>query len=43
CGSPTNSVLSYLYVCQHCDNKKEERYPHKKTKEEPMYCDYCNP
>jgi hypothetical protein len=43
CGSPTNSTLSYSYVCQHCKFIKEEMYPHKKTTEDPMYCDYCNP
>ncbi|MCY7421406.1 MAG: hypothetical protein LH478_06635 [Chitinophagaceae bacterium] len=43
CGSPTNSTLSYIYVCQHCQYTKEDRYPHKKTTEDPMYCDYCNP
>lgn len=43
CGSPTNSTLSYVYVCQHCQYIKEEMYPHHKTTEEPMYCDYCNP
>jgi hypothetical protein len=43
CGSATKSILSYLYVCQHCDYTKEEMYPHKKTQEDPMYCDYCNP
>jgi hypothetical protein len=43
CGSPTNSILSYIYVCQHCKFTKEEIYPHKKTTEDPMYCDYCNP
>jgi hypothetical protein len=43
CGSPTNSTLSYSYVCQHCQFIKEEMYPHKKTTEDPMYCDYCNP
>jgi len=43
CGSPTNSTLSYIYVCQHCSYAKEERYPHNRTTEEPMYCDYCNP
>ncbi|MEZ4777059.1 MAG: DUF6671 family protein [Bacteroidia bacterium] len=43
CGSPTNSTLSYIYRCQKCDFTKEEMYPHKKTKEDPMYCDYCNP
>lgn len=43
CGLPTNSTLSYIYVCQHCGHTKEELYPHQKTTEDPMYCDYCNP
>ncbi len=43
CGSPTNSTLSYLYVCQHCQYEMEEMYPHSKTTEDPMYCDSCNP
>lgn len=43
CGSPTNSTLSYVYVCQHCKFTKEEMYPNKKTTEDPTYCDYCNP
>jgi hypothetical protein len=43
CGSPTNATLSYSYVCQHCKFVKEEMYPNKKTTEDPMYCDYCNP
>jgi len=43
CSSPTNSTLSYIYVCQHCQLIEEEMYPHKKTTEEPMYCDFCNP
>jgi hypothetical protein len=43
CGSPTNSILSHVYVCQHCQFEKEEMYPDLKTTEDPMYCDYCNP
>jgi hypothetical protein len=43
CGSPTNSTLSSIYICQHCEFTKEELYPNKKTTEDPMYCDYCNP
>jgi hypothetical protein len=43
CGSPTNSILSYTYVCQHCQFTKEEMFPNKKLSEDPMYCDYCNP
>ena len=43
CGSATNSTLSYIYICQHCQYTNEEMYPHKKTTEDPRYCDYCNP
>lgn len=43
CGSPTNSILSYIYVCQHCEFTKEEMYPNNITTEDPTYCDYCNP
>lgn len=43
CKSPTNSTLSYIYVCQHCQFTKEEMYPNKKKSEDPTYCDYCNP
>ena len=43
CGSPTNSTLSYISVCLHCQHRKEEMYPNKKKSEDPMFCDYCNP
>ena len=43
CGSATNSTLSYVYICQHCQFTKEVMYPHRKKTEDPMYCDYCNP
>lgn len=43
CGSPTNSVLSYIYSCGRCGFAKEEVYPQAKTTEDPMYCDFCNP
>ncbi len=43
CGLPTNSILSYIYECQHCQFTKEEMFPNKKTSEDPSYCDYCNP
>ena len=43
CNFPTRSVLSYLYSCQKCAYTKEEMYPNKKTSEDPMYCDICNP
>ena len=43
CGFPTNSILSYIYECQHCKFTKTEMYPHNKQFEDPMYCDNCNP
>jgi hypothetical protein len=43
CGSATQSVRSYIYGCRHCQYRKEEAYPHKKSFEDPMYCDFCNP
>lgn len=43
CGLPTQSTLSYIYSCLKCDFTKEEMYPHNKTSEDPMYCNYCNP
>lgn len=43
CGSPTNSTLSHISVCKHCQFSQEELYPHQKRTEDPTYCDYCNP
>lgn len=43
CGSPTRSTLAYILVCQRCHYREEQQYPHNKTHESPMYCDWCNP
>jgi len=43
CGLPTNSIVSYVYECQHCQFQKEEMYPDQKTTEDPSLCDFCNP
>ena len=43
CDSPTNSTLSFLYSCKKCDFTKEVFYPHEKKKEDPAYCNFCNP
>jgi hypothetical protein len=43
CGAPTHSPRSYIYGCCHCGFEKEALYPHNKSAEDPMYCDYCNP
>jgi len=43
CSLPTESILSYIYVCQHCEHLREVLYPQHKTSEDPMHCQYCNP
>ena len=43
CNSKTRSTLSFIYACKKCSHTSEELYPHKKTTEDPMYCDFCNP
>jgi len=43
CGFPTRSILSYIHTCLKCNFKKEEKFPNGKVKEDPMYCDVCNP
>ncbi|MDE3212394.1 MAG: hypothetical protein KGM98_04105, partial [Bacteroidota bacterium] len=43
CGRPTRSVLSHIYQCQNCQYRREEIYPDQKIKEDPLYCDFCNP
>jgi len=43
CGLPTDSVLSSIYTCQHCEFTKEEKYPQKKHTEDPGHCQNCNP
>lgn len=43
CSLPTKSTLSHVLGCQKCNYTEERRYPHQKTCESPMYCDWCNP
>ncbi len=43
CGFKTRSTLSYIYTCQKCFYTKEAMYPNNITKEDPTYCDMCNP
>ncbi len=43
CNFATRSTLSFIYACQKCAHTKEEKYPHGKLKEDPIYCDICNP
>ena len=43
CNRPTKSILSVIYGCNKCEFQKEEWYPKQKEKEDPQYCQYCNP
>jgi hypothetical protein len=43
CNHPTRSTLNYIYKCQKCSFEQEEKFPNGKMKEEPTYCDMCNP
>ena len=43
CSSPTRSVKTLIYGCKKCTFQQAVDYPDQKEKEDPMYCDYCNP
>lgn len=43
CNTPTRSILSHISKCKKCNYTLEQLYPNKKTTEDPMYCDFCNP
>ena len=43
CGGPTESILKNVSSCLKCSHEVEEWYPNKKEKEDPMYCQTCNP
>lgn len=43
CSIPTRSTYYHVYSCKKCFFTRNEYYPGKKTAEDPMYCDICNP
>ena len=43
CKFPTKYTFAFIYKCEKCSFQKEEKYPHDKKTEDPMYCDICNP
>lgn len=43
CSTPTQSILSLLFTCRKCGHVESRIRPDGKTKEDPMYCDFCNP
>lgn len=43
CETPTRSAKAMVRCCNHCSYTTEILYPHQKQREDPMYCDSCNP
>lgn len=43
CGAPTKSTLSFTWACSMCNHNEKKLFPHEKTTESAMYCDWCNP
>ncbi|MFN5334101.1 MAG: DUF6671 family protein [Bacteroidota bacterium] len=43
CSLPTKSVLRLQYACKKCHHQSSVVFPNQKQKENPMYCDHCNP
>ncbi len=43
CGLPTRAVLSQVLSCDHCGHREERPRSDGRTREDPMYCDHCNP
>lgn len=43
CGKPTRSVKAEIYACQSCTYTDARPPGHEMLKEDPMYCDFCNP
>jgi hypothetical protein len=43
CHLPTRSISAHIYQCNRCEYELKKKYPFKKTTEDPMYCDFCNP
>jgi len=43
CGLPTNAPSRHLSLCGHCGHREEQRNPLGRTREDPMYCEFCNP
>jgi hypothetical protein len=42
CNTPTQTAKAYVHSCQFCGHS-ESRSLEKKQKEDPMFCDECNP
>jgi hypothetical protein len=43
CNLPTRQIKSEIYSCRHCHYSEFRAPSHSLAKEDPMYCDFCNP
>lgn len=43
CGTATKSAYLLLITCPICQHETETKFPNGKQKEDPMYCEHCNP
>lgn len=43
CSLPTRSILKTISTCKKCSFTHYETCPHGKMREEPTFCDFCNP
>lgn len=43
CNSSTPSTKAMVYVCQHCGHSETKGNPEQKEKEDPVFCNVCNP
>jgi hypothetical protein len=43
CNFPTQSIMSHTYTCKKCTFAEIHEFPLGKEKEDPMYCNHCNP
>ena len=43
CNSSTSSVLHSIHLCEFCHYEEKKNNPFGKSKEDPMFCNNCNP
>lgn len=43
CELPTRSIMKHVLRCDDCSHSEELIFPHGKQKENPQFCDFCNP
>lgn len=43
CSFPTNSIKAHVFQCQKCFYEELIEFPNFKIREDPTFCDFCNP